>query len=419
MRLPRTVIAAAKPGSRRRPRSNGSRQRASRSRLVRPLFAAALVVAAAALTLGLTFGLPGLASDEPPTSAGLQSLLQGGTPLVVFSEFAEDADTIWAADPDDPTDRVQLGRVDHALGYGISPTLSPDGTRIAYTVLPPEVTGLGLDTVAELWILDTAGGKTSRLAEGVDLLAAPVWSPTGDAVVVRRGGWREDGSASFQLLRIDLNGAAVPLAAAEADLVPIDFSPDGAWFFYAALTSAGTELARAPAGGGGAAETVAHLSAGVARDLRLSPDGMRLAYLAQAPDDANVAFVLGVLNLQTGEVAASPDDGVARFSPLWERDGVLTVGRLDGGGAPARLIVEGAGVALEAPQLPGPAGGTGFDVPISWSPDGVHLATRSFARASLADPGPSRVVVVATDGGRRELSPLSDITIVGWLEVAP
>ena len=419
MRLPRTVIAAAKPGARRRPRSNGRRQPASRSRLYRPLLAAALVLAAAALTLGLTFGLPGLASDEAPTAAGLQALLQGGTPLVVFSEFAEDADTIWAADPDDPADRVQLGRVDHALGYGISPTLSPDGTRIAYTVLPPEVARLGLDTLAELWILDTAGGKTRRLAQGVDLLAAPVWSPAGDAVVVRRGGWRDDGNASFQLLRIDLNGAAVPLAAAEAELLPIDFSPDGAWFFYAALTSAGTELARAPAGGGGAAETVAQLSAGVARDLRLSPDGMRLAYLAQAPDDANVAFILGVLNLQTGEVAASPDDGAAQFSPLWERDGVLTVGRIDGGGAPARLIVEGTGVSLEAPQLPGPSGGTGFDVPISWSPDGVHLATRSFARASLADPGPSRVVVVATDGGRRELSPLSDITIVGWLEVAP
>ena len=419
MRLPRTVVAAAKSGARRRLRSNGRPPRASASRLFRPLVAAALVVGAAGLTLGLTFGLPGLARDEPPTSAGLQSLLQGGTPLVVFSEFGEEADTLWAADPDDPTDRIQLGRVNHALGYGISPTLSPDGTRIAYTVLPPEVARPGLNTLAELWILDTAGGKTRRLAQGVDLLAAPVWSPAGDAVVVRRGEWRTDGSASFQLLRIDLNGAAVQVAAAEADLLPIDFSPDGAWFFYAALTRAGTELARAPAGGGGAAETVAHLSDGVARDWRLSPDGMRLAYLAQAPDDANVAFVLRVLDLQTGAMAASPDDGAAQFSPLWERDGVLTVGRLDGGGAPARLIVEGAGAALEAALLPGLGGGTGFDVPISWSPDGVHLATRSFAGASLADPGPSRVVVIATDGGRSELSPLSDITIVGWLEAAP
>ena len=418
MRLPRTVIAAATSGARRRPRSNGGQPRTFASRLFRPLMAAALVVGAAALTLGLTFGLPGLASDEPSTAVGLQSLLQGGTPLVVFSEFGEEADTLWAADPDDPTDRIQLGRVNHALGYGISPTLSPDGTRIAYTALPPEVARPGLDTLAELWTLDTAGGKTRRLAQGVDLLAAPVWSPAGDAVVVRRGGWRDDGSASFQLLRIDMNGASVQIAAAEADLLPIDFSPDGAWFFYASFTRAGTELMRAPAGGG-ASETVAHLSDGVARDWRLSPDGMRLAYLAQAPADANVAFVLRVLDLQTGEVAASPDDGAAQFSPLWERDGVLTVGRLDGGGTPARLIVEGAVAALEAALLPGPAGGTGFDVPISWSPDGVHLAVRGFAAASLADPGPSRVLVVATDGGRRELSPLSDITIVGWLEVAP
>ncbi|MEX0786322.1 MAG: hypothetical protein WD939_06780, partial [Dehalococcoidia bacterium] len=65
--------------------------------------------------------------------------------------------------------------------------------------------------------------------------------------------------------------------------------------------------------------------------------------------------------------------------------------------------------------LPGPS--TGFDVPIAWSPDGAQLIVRHFDGGSGADPGPSRVVIVGEDGSRRELSPLSDVAIAGWLEV--
>ena len=379
---------------------------------------AGLAVAALALGLGLTFGLRGLASDEPGVATRLGLLDQRAGPLVVFSEFGETADTLWAANPDDPQDRVQLGRVEHALGYGISPALSPDGARIAYTVLPPAAARPSVATPAELWLLDIDDGSSRRLAEDLDLLGAPVWSPASDAILVRRVLWGADGSVSSELLRIDLSGEATRVASAEAALFAIDFSPDGAWLYYAVATPEGTELARGSALGGGEAETVAHLSDGVARDWHLSPDGSQLAYLAQAPDDAEVAFVVRVLDLQTGEVAAPlADDGSARFNPLWERTGVLTVGRIDGGGGPARLNVDGARTALQA-TLPSPPP-AGFDVPLSWSPDGTHLAVRSFERASVADPGPSRVAVVSTNAARHELSQSSDVTIVGWLEAMP
>jgi hypothetical protein len=41
---------------------------------------------------------------------------------------------------------------------------------------------------------------------------------------------------------------------------------------------------------------------------------------------------------------------------------------------------------------------------------------RTFAGTSLADPGPSRVVVVDLDGTRYELPGSSDIAIAGWLQ---
>ena len=404
MRFPRTVTAAVVSGVRL-------------SGLVRSLLVAAIAAAILLLTLGGIYGLPGRAQDEQATAQRLDSLVQRAGPLVVFSEFGDTADTLWAADPDDPQERVKIASVSHAVGYGIAPTLSPDGARVAYTVLPPDAAATSA-TAAELWTLDVADGATRQLAEGVDLLATPVWSGRGDAVITRRLQWREDGSVGSQLLRVALDGTTTQIAAVEAALFPIAFSSDDAWLFFAVGTSAGTELARAPALGGGGSETLAHLSDGVSRDWQLSPDGARLSYLAQAPSGVEVAFVVRVADLKTGQVTAPmADDGSARFSPLWEEDHVLTIGGLHSGGSLARLSLEGERTEAGASSLPGPDGG--FDVPLSWSPDGVHLAVRNFAGSSVADPGPSRIVILASDGGRRDLSTLSDVSIAGWLEAAP
>jgi len=372
-------------------------------RLPRTVTAGAIITALG-IALGLLFALRAF-GGEPSASAGLQPLLTAADgSLVVYSEFGQDADTLWAANPDDPARRTALATVSHAPGYGILPALSPDGKRIAYTVLPPNGPAAP-DAPAELRTLDVASGETTVLASDVDLPVPPVWSATADAVVVRRSAWDDaSGSGTFALVRVDLGGNAATVATSSAGLFPIDFSPDGASLYYTALSPAGTDLWRVDAGG---ATAVAHLSDGFARDWHLSPDGMQLAYLAQS-NDTNVAYTARVLDLESG-VAGEPVGGdVAQFSPVWERPGVLTVGTLRG--AALRIAGEGgtAGSPLAAPT-------TGFDVPLGWSPSGDKLAVRSFAGASLADPGPSRVAVVGTDGARRVLSLNSDVVIAGWL----
>ncbi|MCH7837266.1 MAG: PD40 domain-containing protein [Chloroflexi bacterium] len=412
MRLPRSVADDAKPAPGRRPPGSWMLPLFAQWP-VRALVVAALLVGAA----GLMLSLRGTAGNDPTVSSQLQSLLRQGGPLVVYSEFGPEADTLWAANADDPADRVQLGRVDHAENFGIFPSLSPDGTRIAYTVLLPVP---GPSGAAELWVLEIAGGASRRLADGIDLRVTPVWSPASDAVVVRRSDGQEGSAGSSELLRIDLNGTATTIASAEAGLFPIDFSPDGAWLYYAILSPSGTDLARAPAQSSGKAEVVAHLSDGIARDWHLSPDGTQLAYLGQVSLEGGFTFVAQVLDLALGTVYTPLSRGSAQFNPIWERGGGLTIGRLDGdaGGAPVRLSVDG-NVLARVPPPGSPSGRAGFDVPLSWSPDGAYLAVRSFERSSVANPGPSRVVVTGADGQRRELSPVSDVVVAGWLEVSP
>ena len=397
MRLPRP-LQHAEPSAERGPRA--------RRRI--PTFLLALLLAAFGVSAGLGLTLTGRADDEPSPSASLSALRQRAGHLIVYSEFGEWADALWAADPDDPTDRTYLGRVEHARGYGITPQLSPDGAQIALTVLPPG------ESSAELWVITTETGAAQRLAQGVDLLAGPVWSPANDAVVVRRSAQGE--ATGTELLHVDLAGNQTTVASSPDGLYAIDFSPDGAYVYFAALSSAGTDLVRAPVAGG-TPQAVAHLSDGFARDWHLSPDGGRLAYLAETPEEAGVAYVAQVLDLATG--AAQTLDavaGVAQYNPVWDAAGDVTVGHSTmAGGAVARVAVEDAATAaVSRARLPGPE--AGFDVPLSWSPDGAYLIVRSFAGASGADPGPSNVAVVGVDGVRRELSALSDIAIAGWLE---
>ncbi|OGO52189.1 MAG: hypothetical protein A2148_02905 [Chloroflexi bacterium RBG_16_68_14] len=408
MRLSRTVAEARKPGADRHSTLKGGFPRRH------PVVVVALALGALGLLLSLLLGLQAIGGGQPAASAGRPALPQTEGPLVVYSEFGQTADTLWAADPNDPTNRAQIALVEHAWGFGIFPSLSPDGAHIAYTVLPAGGGQDGSDARAELWLLETATGERTRLAQDIDLLSTPVWSPDSASMVVRRSQWQDGAGGSASLLRIDLAGAATEVAAADAGLYPIDFSPDGAWLYYAVLSPSGTDLARAPTVGS-ETETLAHLSDGVARDWHLSPDGTRLAYLAQTPKGAETTFAAEVLHLATGTVQ-TPLAGaaVAQFGPAWERDGSLTIGRLDSDG-PVRLS---AGGTRLSEALPAPPPGGGFDVPLSWSPDGTYLAVRGFQDSSLADPGPSWVMVVSRDGARRQLSPLSDVVVAGWLEVS-
>ncbi|MCH8026255.1 MAG: hypothetical protein IH866_05620 [Chloroflexi bacterium] len=405
MRLPHSNSSPANLTA--HPRGDGS----AAFRLIPRRRALFLIALLATTSFGLVLALAVTNRDSDASPSGNLAALrtEAGT-LIVYSEFGLWADTIWAADPNDPANRVALASIDHAYGFGINPVLSPDSVHLAYTVHARDAAE---SAGGELWLLDVETGAAKRLARQVDLAGAPVWSPASDAVFVRRSG-----ANGAELVLVELSGAATVLVSSANGLYPIDVSPDGEWLYYAVLSAGGTDVYRASVHSG-QQEPVAHLSDGFSRDWNLSPNGDQLSYLAQADSGSSVTFVAQVLDISTG-LAQTPLAGtpVAQFNPVWERDGGLTIGQISGGGAasagagdaPLRLNATGAVTPV---ALPEPS--TGFDVPLSWSPDGAHLAVRSFEGRSAADPGPSRVVVVRTDGARFELSRRSDVAVAGWL----
>jgi WD40 repeat protein len=395
--------------------------------LVRVLAAAmkpAMVTGAiAATTAGGLFAYSNYTSDSP---TAFQRVQQAGGRLLV-SEFGATADVIIAIDPNDVSgSREVIATIDHAAEYGITAALSPDGGAIAYTALPADTADPAPDVPAIAGIVN-ANGDVVVLANDIDLVVPPVWSPDGGAIVVRKNTACETAGLScddypagfFELILLGRDGSRSTITSwRSAGAFPVGFSPDGSTFYFATLNAAGTDLYRVAPDGSGEA-LVAHLSDQIARDWQISPDGASLAYSA-AESGAEPMVVARVVDLATGAVvdalgegsleAGPSSTGVARgeFNPAWQPDGDLTVASMNLDGGSAAVSVGSGGTEVETQSS------DSMDLPLNWSPDGGTLAVRSVDGETPFEAGASHVELIS-DGGRERISESSDVTIVGWM----
>ncbi len=383
----------------------------------------ALVTGALATTAaGGWIAYNGFAAD-PPTAF---ERLQGAGQRLVVTEFGTNTDTVVAIDPNDATAREVIATIDHAPEYGIVATLAPSGDAVAYTALPVDALDPAPDSPAIAGLVE-ADGAVTVLATDVDLLAAPVWSPDGQSIVVRKNTRCADAGLScdeypagaFEILRLGLDGSRTTITSwRSAAAFPIAFSPDGATFYFATLNASGTDLYRASPDGNDEA-LIAHLSDEVARDWRLSPDGSRIAYSA-AESGATPSIVARVVDLATGAIsdvlasdalaAGPPSTGVARgeFNPAWSPSGALTVASMNLDGGSSALSVDNdttMAVSVADDQM---------DLPLSWSPDGISLVVRAVEGETPFDAGASHVEIIRPTGERVRLSESSNLTVAGW-----
>jgi Tol biopolymer transport system component len=372
--------------------------------------------ALAATAAGGWFAVDNVRPQDAPSAF---QQIQGHGQRLLVSEFGDSADTIVALDPNDVSARTTIATIDHAPGYGIFATLSPDGKAIAYTALPSDTAKPGPDAPANTAIVDVNGDVTP-LADDVDLLIAPVWSPDSTSIVVRKNTPAPDAAGSFELLLLGRDGSRATLTTwSTASVFPIAFAPDGSKLYFAALNNSGTDLySIAP---DGTAETkIAHLSDQIARDWQLSPDGATLAYSVIESGGAP-AVIAKTLNLSTGvasDAVASaslqsgpPSTGIARgeLNPTWTADGKLTIAslNLDGGGNATAIDATGGATAITA-------NADRIDLPLDWSPDGNTLAVRAVDGKTPSEASASHVELVH-DGARDRVSESADVQIVGWI----
>ncbi len=176
-------------------------------------------------------------------------------PKVVYRENVDGAVILWAVSAVASNHRKQLAVLEIPNDFGTNITLSHDGTRAAYATLPAGATNNRF--VAELWVQNLQNGTKRQIASSIDIgryVNYPIWSPDDRFLVFSRkridskqsstSGQSFVSSQSIQLidLETDVESTLISietsaenefaLADQEIWLSPLDWSPDGRYFYY-------------------------------------------------------------------------------------------------------------------------------------------------------------------------------------------
>jgi serine/threonine-protein kinase len=168
--------------------------------------------------------------DPFPVAEGLEVSLYGNYRAAQF-DVSKEGTLVYLVDT--PGIRASLVWVDrHGKATPVTeernaymvPRLSPDGDRIAFTVLDEE-TGQ-----RDVWVLDRNRGTRTRLTFGEGLSTDPVWSPDGRTVAFAS---TRSGRFSVFSLAEDGTGEATPLTRPREGLIfPRQWLPDGSGLLF-------------------------------------------------------------------------------------------------------------------------------------------------------------------------------------------
>jgi serine/threonine-protein kinase len=329
-----------------------------------------------------------------------------GTALYLLgrSEFAPgptpNASLVWVdrsghVEPVDSTWQVNTGGFyppGSEIGRGWGMSLSPDGRRIAFTLL----SDLGTD----IWIKQLPTGPVSRLTLDPGQDIAPTWTPDGRAITflsdrptptetTRRPG-------SFAVWQQPADGTGEPrLLWGKKGATDGFVSPDGRWIVLGSSRSSTDSTADIGAARAGE-DTVARplvASAFHEEGATLSPDSRWLAYVSNEQGEPEV-FVRPFPNVNDGKWQVSRGGGSA---PLWSHDGreLFYVGEWK---MHAVAIHPGAAFSAELPR-------TLFDIP-------ARVRAGSLARGTFAVTSDGQRFLMVRDDSWGEMAGTPTLVVV-------
>ncbi|HQR04831.1 MAG: Tol-Pal system protein TolB [Proteobacteria bacterium] len=182
----------------------------------------------------------------------------------------------------------------------ISPTWSPDGSKLAYVSFESKK--------PVVYVHDLASGRRYVAANFKGSNSAPAWSPDGKqlAVVLTK-----DGNSQIYLLNADGSGATRIAASSGIDTEP-RYTPDGQFIYFTSDRGGSPQIYRVPARGGEVQRITFEGNYNVTP--RISPDGRSMAYIARDSGRFQVA-IMDLTTKQTQILTDSQKDESPTFAP--------------------------------------------------------------------------------------------------------
>jgi len=319
---------------------------------------------------------------------------QPGGLSLIFGETAPESNqtTLYRVQVEQPAYKRTLASITHRVGYPPLGVVSPDGSRIALLVIPPDADERAARTGSgEIWTLDTTGGSLTRAAFRAGWLEE--WSPDSVWIVYSRLiplAAPRDPQIPFrsEFYRVRADGSTGNILLSDDSsyaLNGLGWSADGEYLVAREDMSGVWTITAQDAASGQTVRTWNLPNTTLIRSISLSPDGTRVLIEDLAGDqqtllsidlDASKIQAQGVSLNSAGFSEALP---VAPLQPVWRGDQDVWVYHLPINGTLASAGIAGMVNSAGLPQLPTAPGE--YLLPEAWSPDGGWLLWQLYPRS--------------------------------------
>lgn len=271
---------------------------------------------------------------------------------------------------------VSDGKVD-----AVFPSLSPDGTKVVYSVQQ----GQNLDLV----VTDIESGETTRLTETPDVVELqPAWSPDGARIA-----FMSNRNGNFDLFVMNADGSNVQpvVQLPDSDERLGGWSPDGRSLVFVSETPEEQAIMVVEVESGDVQELTRR--AGVEANPTFSPDGKRIAFYSDRgrPGEDLDLYVMDADGSNVRPLKEDPQN--MNLFPVWSPDGQWVAYAMPQGEryTIVQLLVE-AGLERQIPKVDG--------VVTSWAASAEPLEEIGFSQQDFTYEVSEAVLAQAPSKGR-------------------